>query len=149
MNRRKLLSTAPAAMLLAGAAAGGTAAPPLASPILDAARRIAVLNQQHDAADAVRAGGAELDRIWCLVQSQEAFILAATPTTVTEAMVVLMVAVGNIDTAGNSEAADAMDDAATSAAARATRCLARVTGVDVAEFGGDVYLPPSCAGRTA
>lgn len=50
MTRRKLLSAAPAVMVLAGVAAGvavATAAAPLPSPILDAARRIAALNWQH------------------------------------------------------------------------------------------------------
>ncbi len=67
MNRRKLLSTAPAAVVLAGTAAGvavTAVAAPMPSPILDAARKIAALNRQHEVADVPGAKATELERIW-------------------------------------------------------------------------------------
>ena len=142
MNRRQMLSAGPAVMALAGAGAGVAVAAPaksLPSPILDAARRIAALGQEHDAADVPHADGAELDRIWDLIRPQEEVVLAATPSTVAEAMVVLMIASGNLD------AQDDLKGAAKSAAARAIQCLAGLAGVDVMDFGGDLYLPPDVA----
>ena len=147
MIRRTLLAAAPVAVALAGAGVAPAAAAPLPSPILDAARQIATLSLQHDEADVPGAGYAEMNRIWRLIGSQEKIILAATPTTVAEAMAVLMVASGNLDEQ------DDLFCAAKSAAARAVRYLAGTAGVDVAEFGGDFYLPadvaPSCMGRAA
>lgn len=99
------------------------------------------------------AADAEPDRIWRLRWAQKQSVLAATPTTVVEDMVILMTAAGNRDTAGNREAAHAIIDATISATARATRYLAGTAGVSVAEFGGDLYLPagttPSCMERAA
>ena len=145
MNRRNLLAAVPSAVVLAGAGVAPAAAAP--SPILDAARRIAKLSQQYDEADVPGAGSAEMNRIWRLIGLQEGVVLAATPTTVAEAMAVLMVASGNLDEQ------DDLFCAAKSAAARAIRYLAGAAGVDVAEVGGDFYLPPppspSYAGRAA
>lgn len=150
MNRRNLLAAAPAVLIVTGAAASPAAAV-VPSPILGAARQIAALNLQHEQADVPCADGRTLDAIWEQIWAQERFILDGTPATVSEAMVILMVAAGNLDTAGNCEAAHAMATSALSATARATRYLAGTTGVDVAEFGGDLYLPaaaaPSCMGR--
>lgn len=148
MNRRKLISTAPAAMVLAGAAAGvavTAVAAPMPSPILDAAREIATLNRQHEAADVPHADSAELDHIWLRIWSQEKFILAAMPTTVAEAMVILMVGAGQVYTAGDCQGAGAMADAGMLAVARATRYLAGTSGISVADFGGDLYLPADAA----
>jgi hypothetical protein len=155
VNRRELLSAGPAVMVLVGAGVGvavSSAAPP-SSPVLDAACEIAALNRQHEAADVPHADSRELDRIWLQIWSQEKFILAATPTTVAEAMVILMVGAGQVYTAGDCEGAHAMADAGMLAVARATRYLAGTAGVSVADFGGDLYLPllprPACVGRAA
>lgn len=142
MNRRNLLTAGPVVMALAGAATGHAAAAP-SSPILNAARGIAALNQQHEQADTPHADGAALDRIWRQVRLLEQTILAATPVTIAEAMVVLMVAAGNLDMASSCEDAGSIVNAAMDAAARATRFLASAAGVTVAEFGGDLYLPAS------
>ncbi len=156
MNRRKLLFAGPAVMVLAGAAAGvavGSAAPPPPSPILDAAREIAVLDRQHEQADVPGADSAVLGAIWAQVWAHERFILDATPATVTEAMVVLMVATGNLDMASTFDNAGVTVRRAMHAAARTTRFLAGAAGVTVEEFGGNLYLPdsaaPSCVGRAA
>ena len=144
MNCRVLLSAGSAAMVLASTTADvAIGAPTLSSPILDAARRIAALSQEFEEADVPGAGSAETDRIGRLIVSQEEVIFAATPTTVAEAMVVLMVAAGSLD------ATDPLEDVARSAVARATWCLAGIAGVDVMELGGEFYLPPSYAGRAA
>jgi hypothetical protein len=152
MNRRNLLTAAPAFVVLAGVAAGPAAAA-ASSPILDAARQIAVLDREHEQADVPGADYAVLDAIWAQVWAQERCILNATPATVTEAMVVLMVATGNLDMASTFDDAGATVNRAMRAAARATRFLAGAEGVTVEEFGGMVYLPdsaaPSCAERAA
>ena len=143
MIRRTLLAAAPVAVVLVGAGIAPATATPLPSPILDAARRIAALSQEFEEADVPGAGSAETDRIGRLIVSQEEVIFAATPTTVAEAMVVLMVAAGSLD------ATDPLEDVARSAVARATWCLAGIAGVDVMKLGGEFYLPPSYAGRAA
>ena len=142
MNRRNLLTAGPAAMVLAGAAAGGAAAA-VPSPILDAARQIAALDRQHEQADVPGVADGVLDAIWAQVWAHERSILAATPATVTEAMVVLMVAAGNLDTASTFNDAGATVNRAMHAAARAMRFLASTAGVTVEEFGGSLYLPES------
>lgn len=146
MNRRNLLSAGPALMVLAGVAG---AVPAASSPILNAGRRIADLNRQHEAADVPGAAHATLDRIWQQIWALERSILAAQPATVTEAMVVLMVAAGQLHVCTSLEGADGMVDAAMLAAARATHCLACAGGVTAAEFGGEYYLPASSTGRAA
>ena len=140
MNRRNLLAAAPAVVLMTGTASGqaAVAAP---SPILDAARQIAALDRQHDKADVPGVNGAVLDVIWTQVWAHERFILDAMPATVTEAMVVLMVAAGNLDMASSSDDTGDMVNRAMHAAARAMRFLAGTTGVTVEEFGGSLYLP--------
>jgi len=152
MNRRNLLAAAPAVMVLAGAAAGPAAAA-APSSLLGAARQMAVLDRQHEQADVPGADNAVLDAIWEQVWARERFILDATPATVTEAMVVLMVAAGNLDMASTFDDAGATVNRAMHAAARATRFLAGAAGVTVEEFGGNLYLPssaaPSCAGGIA
>jgi len=148
MNRRNVLAAAPAVMVLAGAAASPAAAA-APSPILDAARQIAALNRQHEQVDVPGADAAVLCAIWAQVWAHEQFILDATPATVTEAMVVLMVAAGNLDMASTFDDAGATVNSAMHAAARATRFLAGAEGVTVEEFGSKLYLPdsvaPSCA----
>jgi len=147
MSRRSLLIAGPAAMVLAGTAA--VAASRVSSPLLDAARQIAALNRQHERVDVPGGDAAVLCAIWAQVWAHEQFILDATPATVIEAMVVLMVAAGNLDTASTFDDAGATVNRAMHAAARATRFLAGAEGVTVEEFGGDLYLPdsgaPSCA----
>ncbi len=153
MNRRRLLAAAPVAVLLAGTAAGqaAVAAPP--SPILDAGRQIAALNRQYDQADVAGADSAGLDVIWVQTWAHERTILDATPTTITEAMVVLMIAAGNLDTGSASDDTDHMVDGAMHAAERAIRFLAQTQGVTAEEFGAGFYLleraAPSCAGGVA
>jgi len=153
MNRRNLLAAVPAVVVLAGAATGPAAAVAASSPILTAARKIAALDRQHEQADVPGGDDAVLDAIWEQVWARERFILDATPATVTEAMVVLMVAAGNLDMASTFDDAGATVNRAMRAAARATRFLAGAAGVTVEEFGGNLYLPdssaPSCAGRAA
>ncbi len=146
MNRRNLLSAGPALMVLAGAAGAVPASP---SPILDAGRRIADLNRQHEAADVPGAAHAILDRIWQQIWALEASILAVQPATVTEAMVVLMVAAGQLHVCTSLEGGGATVDAAMGAVARATHCLAGVGGVTAVEFGSEYYLPASSMGRAA
>ena len=147
MNRRNLLAAAPAVVVLAGTAAGqGAVAAP--SFILDAARQVAALDRQHDRADVPGADGRVLDTIWAQVWAHERTILDATPATVTEAMVVLLVAAGNLDMASSSDDTGDMVNRAMHAAARATRFLASTTGVTVEEFGGSLYLPER-AGSTS
>ena len=143
MNRRTVLAAAPVAVVLVGAGVAPSAAAPLPSPILDAARRIAALSREYEIADVPRASAADLDRILRLIRLQECFILDATPATNAEAMAIMMVAAGKLDEQ------DDLFCAARSAVARATWCLAGIAGVDVMEFGGDFYLPPSYAGRAA
>jgi hypothetical protein len=145
MNRRNLLAAAPAVVVLAGAAAGPAAAVAAPSLILDAARQIAALNRQYDAADVPGAKSAELDRIWRQIWSLEQTILAAMPATVPEAMVILMVGAGQVYTAGDCEGAGAMADAGMSAVARAIQYVAGTSGVSMADFGGDLYLPADAA----
>ena len=144
-SRCSLFGGAAALLGVAGTAPAAVAA---SSPILNAARGITVLNQQHDQADVPHADGAVLDRIWRQVRLLEQTILAATPATIAEAMVILMVAAGNLDMASSCEDAGSIVNAAMDAAARATRFLASAAGVSVAEFGGDLYLPAS-TGRAA
>ncbi len=152
MSRRQLLAAAPVAVLLAGTAAG-QAAVAASSPILDAGRRIAALNRQYEQADVVGADGAELDVIWAQTWAHERVILDATPATVAEAMVVLMVAAGNLDMASASNDAGDVVNRAMRAVDRATRFLAGTAGVTAEEFGGGFYLPEnaarSCSGETA
>ncbi len=147
MSRRSLLTAGPAAMVLASTTAVATSR--VSSPILDAARQIAALNRQHEQVDVPGGDAAVLCAIWVQVWAHEQFILDATPATVTEAMVVLMVAAGNLDTASTFDDAGATVNRAMRAAARATRFLAGAEGVTVEEFGGSLYLPdsgaPSCA----
>ena len=152
MSRRTLLTAGPAAMILAGSAA--VAASGASSPLLNAARQIAALNRQHEQVDVPGGDAAVLCVIWAQVWAYEQFILDATPATVTEAMVVLMVAAGNLDTASTFDDAGTTVNMAMRAASRATRFLAGAEGVTVEEFGGDLYLPdsgaPSCvAGVTS
>ncbi len=147
MSRRTLLTAGPAAMALAGTAA--VAALGAISPILDAARQIAALNRQHERVDVPGADDAVLCAIWAQVWAHEGFILGATPATVTEAMVVLMVAAGNLDTASTFDDAGATVNRAMRAVSRATRFLAGMEGVTVEEFGGDLYLPDSGASSCA
>ncbi len=151
MNRRNMLAAAPAAMVLVGTAVSPAATAP--SPILNAGRRIAALNRQYEQADVAGAAFAEIDIIWAQVWTHERVILDATPATVADAMVVLMVAAGNLDAASGSDDTGAMVNRAMHAVDRATRFLAGTTGVTVEEFGGGFYLPesaaPSCAERAA
>ncbi len=153
MNRRNLLAAVPAVVVLAGAATGPAAAVAASSPILTAARKIAALDRQHEKVDVPGGDDAVLDAIWVQVWAQEQCILNATPATITEAMVILMVAAGNLDMASTFDDAGATVRRAMHAAARATRFLAGAAGVTVEEFGGNLYLPdsaaPSCAGRAA
>lgn len=148
MNRRNLLSAGPALMILAGTDIANSV-PVASSPILDAGRRIADLNQQHEAADVPGAPGATLDGIWQQIWALEWSILAAQPATGMEAMVVLMVAAGELHVCTNSESVDDRINAAMLAATRAIHCLARTHGGTAAEFGSDYYLPASSAGRAA
>jgi len=151
MNRRNMLAAAPAAMVLVGTAVSPAATAP--SPILNAGHRIAALNRQYEQADIAGAAFAELDVIWAQVWTHERVILDATPATVTDAMVVLMVAAGNLDAASGSDDTGAMVNRAMRAVDRATRFLAGAAGVTPEEFGGGFYLPesaaPSCAERAA
>ena len=150
MNRRKLLTAGPAAVVLGGTAAAGIASPAVPSSILDAGRRIAALDKLHEVADVPHGDGAELARISLLIFEQERFIIAATPATATEALVVLMVAAGHVATAGESDEGHKEIVAGMAAAARASHCLAVALGVTVAEFGGGYYLPaPPTVGRAA
>ena len=153
MSRRQLLVAAPAAMLLADAAVDQAAGVAASSPILDAGRRIAALNRQYDQADVAGADGAELDVIWAQTWGHERTILDATPSTITEAMVVLMIAAGNLDMASCSDDTGDTVNRAMHAVDRATRFLAQTQGVTAEEFGGGFYLPesaaPSHAGRVA
>lgn len=153
MNRRQLLAAAPVAVLLAGTAAGQAAAAAPSSPILDAGRQIAALNRQYDQADVAGADGAELDGIWAQTWAHERTILDATPSTTTEAMVVMMIAAGNLDTGSASDDAGDMVARAMHAAERAIRFLASAEGVTPEEFGAGFYLVErpvlSCAGRAA
>lgn len=144
MNRRKLLSAGPAAIVLAGAVAGGVAAA-APSPILDAARQIAALDRQYEQADVPNVADGVLEAIWMQVWAHERLILDAAPTTVMEAMVVLMVAAGNLDMASACDDVGATVNRAMHAVARATRFLAGTAGVTVEEFGGNLYLPESAA----
>ncbi len=147
MNRRNLLAAAPA--LVGLASVGVAVAVPAFSPILDAGHKIAALNRQHEAADVPGADSAVLDRIWSQTWELEKIICDATPATVTEAMVVLMVAAGQLHVCTSLEGAGGTVDAAMGAVARATHCLAGIAGITAAEFGGDYYLPASSMGRAA
>ena len=152
MNRRRLLLAAPAAVVLAGAgvAPAAAAAP---SPILDAARQLAVLDRQHEAADVLNPDHAALDAIWERVRAQERIILDAAPMTILEAAVIVMVAAGNLDEATCLDVTGATVDRATHAAARAVQFLAGTAGVAIKDFGGGIYLPdssnPASMGRAA
>ena len=152
MNRRNLLAAIPAAVVLAGAgpALAAAVAP---SPILDAARQLAVLDREHEATDVPGAADAALDAIWERVRAQERIILDATPATVLEATVMLMVAAGNLDMATCLDVTGATVDRATHAAARAVQFLAGTAGVAIKDFGGGIYLPdssnPASMGRAA
>ena len=141
MNRRNLLAAGSAAMALAGT--GATVATQVAapSPILDAGRRIADLDRQHDAADVPGGDQVELDRISRLIVGHERFIIAATPATATEALVVLMVAVGHIGSAGESDEGHEEILVGMAAAARAAHCLAGAFGMTMPEFGSNYFLP--------
>jgi formylglycine-generating enzyme required for sulfatase activity len=145
MNRRDLLAAAPAVVALVGGSASPTAAA-ASSPILDAGRQIAALGRQYDKADVPGANMAALDATWARVWAHERTILDATPATVTEAMVVLMVAAGNLDMASSSDDTGDMVNRAMHAVDRATRFLAGTAGVTVEEFGGSLYLPESNRG---
>ena len=153
MNRRQLLAAVPAVVLLAGTAASQAALAAPSSPILDAGRQIAALNRQYDQADVAGADGAELDVIWAQTWAHERVILDATPTTIKEAMVVMMIAAGNLDTGSASDDTGDMVTRAMHAVDRATRFLAKTQGVTAEEFGGGFYLPestvPSYAERVA
>ena len=132
-------------MLLAGTAASQATVAAPSSPILDAGRRIAALNLLHEQVDVPGADSAVLDVIWAQVWTHERTILDATPATVTEAMVVLMVAAGNLDMASCSDDTGDMVNRAMHAVDRATRFLASTAGVTVEEFGGGFYLPENAA----
>ncbi len=142
MMRRTLLTAAPAVAVLAsaGVAPAAAAAP---SPILDAARQIAALGREYDAADVAGADGRELDAIWRQVWAHEATILGATPATVLEATAVLLVAAGNLDRGACSDDNAAIVDRAMHATARATRFLAGTAGATLDDIGGGLYLPDS------
>lgn len=137
MMRRNLLAAAPAVLMVTASPATAT----VNSPILDAARQIAALNLQHERADVPHADWRTLDAIWEQIWAHERVILDATPATVTEAMVIMMVAAGNLDMASTFDDAGATVNRAMHAAARATRFLAGTAGVTVEEFGGSAYLP--------
>ena len=142
MNRRKLLAAGPVAMM-AASTVGATVAiqGATSSPILDAGRRIGALDRQHEHADVPNGDEAELARISFLITELERFIIAATPVTPTEALVVLMVAAGHVCTAGESDEGHKEIMAGMTAAVQACHCLADALGVTVAEFGGGYYLP--------
>ncbi len=149
MNRRELLTaSAPAVLALSGAA---SVAP--SSPILDAGRQIAALNRQYDQADVAGADRWAVEAIWAQTWAHERTILDATPSTITEAMVVMMIAAGNLDTDSASDDAGDMATMAMHAAERAIRFLAKTQGVTAEEFGAGFYLvdrvAPSCVGRVA
>ena len=150
MNRRNLLAAVPAAVVLGGAGVAPAAAP---SPILDAARQLAVLDRQYEAAGASGADDAALDAIWKQVWVQEGLLLDATTATILEAAVVVMVAAGNLDTATALDTSGATVDRAMHAADRAVRFLAGTAGVAAEDIGGGLYLPdsggPASLGRTA
>ena len=153
MKRRNLLAAAPVAVLLAGTAASQAAAAAPSSPILDAGRRIAALNRQYDQADVAGADRWAVEAIWAQTWAHERTILDATPSTITEAMVVMTIAAGNLDTGSASDDAGDMVARAMHAAERAIRFLASADGVTPEEFGAGFYLleraAPSCAGRVA
>ena len=141
MIRRDLLTILPsAALALSGVAPAAAAA---SSPILDAARQLAVLDRQYEAAGASGADDAALDAIWKQVWVQEGLLLDATPATILEAAVVVMVAAGNLDTATALDTSGATVDRAMHAADRAVRFLAGTAGVAVEDIGGGLYLPDS------
>ena len=142
MKRRSLLTAAPAVAVLAGAAIAPAAA---ASPsaILDAAHQIAALGREYDKADMVGVDWQTLDVIWQKVWAHERVILDATPVTVLEATVIVMVAAGKLDLASGNDDNGEMVNRATRATARATRFLAGTAGVTVEDIGGGVYLPES------
>lgn len=149
MSRRSLLIAGPAALALAATAPAVVAS----SPILDAGRRIAALNRQYEQTDVAGAAFAELDVIWAQVWTHERTILDATPATITEAMVIVMIAAGNLDAASGCDDTGDMVNRAMHAVDRATRFLAGAAGVTVEEFGAGFYLPesviPSCGGGVA
>ena len=144
MMRRNLLAAAPAVAALASVAAGPAAAT-APSPILDAARQIAALGRQYDKADVPGADWRALDTIWMQVWAHERVILDATPATILEATVVVMVAAGNLDTGSASDDAGEMVNRAMRATARAIRFLAGAVGVAIEDIGGVVYLPDSAS----
>ena len=152
MNRRQLLAAAPAAVLLAGTVADQPAAA-ASSPILDAGRRIAALNRQYDQADVSGSDWWTVEAIWAQTWAHERTILDATPSTIMEAMVVMMIAAGNLDTGSASNGAGDMVDRAMHAAERAIRFLAQTQGVTPEEFGAGFYLleraAPSHEGKVA
>ena len=141
MTRRSLLAAVPAAVVLGGAGVAPAAA--ASSPILDAARQLAVLDRQYEAAGVSGADDAALDAIWKQVWVQEGLLLDATPATILEAAVVVMVAAGNLDTATALDTSGATVDRAMHAADRAVRFLAGTAGVAVEDIGGGLYLPDS------
>jgi hypothetical protein len=123
------------------------------SLILDAGRRIAALNRQYDQADVAGSDWSTVEAIWMQTWAHERTILDAIPSTITEAMVVMMIAAGNLNTASASDDAGDMVAMAMHAAERAIRFLASAEGVTPEEFGAGFYLleraAPSCAGRVA
>lgn len=142
MNRRNFLAAAPAVVSLPSAVAGAGVT---SSPVLDAGRHIAALNLRHEQADVPHADGRVLDAIWAQIWADEKFIIAATPTTLSEAMVILMVAANNLDTATASENTGDWVDEAMQAAGRVARFMASTAGVRVEEFGGSLLLPEGAA----
>lgn len=121
------------------------------SPILDAARRLADLTRQYAAAGYDNtAAGLLLEAIMPLEEQ----IVAATPSTQAEALVVLMVAASVISIGNDINDAEPMVERGELAVRRATTFLAGAHGVDLAAFGSATYLPPSLvphmqAGTTA
>ncbi len=115
------------------------------SPILGAGRQIAALYRQYEQADVPGAPSGVVEGIWEQVWGLEEVILAATPATVTEAMVVQMVAAGSLDTASASVYDGHVFDRAMRASTRATLCLAGAMHVSAEEFGGTLYLREGAA----
>ncbi len=139
MNRRKLLSAGPAATILAGTVAAGQGG--ASTPILDAGRQLGALDALYDAADVLHGNSDQTAGITDEMERLGQFVIAGTPTTPTEALIVLMVAAGCLGTAPGSATMNEEIQAAMLAAARASHCLAGAFGVTVADFGGNYFLP--------
>ena len=139
------LAMAPAATLAAPSPAA-----PTASPIMQAMRRLAELDRQTIVVDkAAIASGvdakAEMDRLYDRIDAIRLEVLAASPTSMPEAVLILMMAVWEID--GGTAFEDALDmvDRGNAAANRCCRFLANHADIDLAEFGGERILVPVSA----